>query len=242
MTNRRDFVRYSSAALAALSSPLTWAGEETLLPTRPIPGTNEQLPIVGFGNSPAFQSGDLELTRQLLDILLEMGGAYIDSGLSASETIGTVLRERDANDKVFVGSYVSSTDDVEGRNEINALQKAQGKASLDLVHTRNINHLESSSGIYRQWKNDGLTRYIGVARPNKRFYDQIIRLMNAGVVEFIQINYSMLEPEAAERVLPLAQDKGIAVLINRPFVNGQYFSIVKDSELPAWAADFDCHS
>ena len=242
MTDRRDFIRYASAALAALTSPLIRADQKTQLPTRPIPGTDEQLPIIGFGNSSAFRSGDLDVTRQLLDVFLESGGAYIDAGLSGSETIGRVLSERSANDKVFVGSYIDSTDGTAARDEIEALQKAQGKATLDLVHTRNINHLESNPQVYGQWKDDGLTRYVGVARSNSSFYDQIVRLMNAGSVDFIQVNYSMLEPEAAERVLPLAQEKGVAVLINRPFVNGQYFSIVKEHELPAWAADFDCHS
>ena len=121
MTDRRDFIRYASAALAALTSPLIRADQKTQLPTRPIRGPDEQLPIIGFGNSSAFRSGERDGTRQLRDVFLESGGAYIDAGLSGSETIGRVLSERSANDKVFVGSYIDSTDDTAARDEIEAL-------------------------------------------------------------------------------------------------------------------------
>ena len=95
---------------------------------------------------------------------------------------------------------------------------------------------------FRQWKDAGLTRYIGIARHNVRYYDMMMQLMKSGTVDFIQVNLSPLETDAEERILPMARDLGIAVTINRPFVNGRYFGIVKGQPLPAWAIDFDCTS
>jgi diketogulonate reductase-like aldo/keto reductase len=95
---------------------------------------------------------------------------------------------------------------------------------------------------FQRLKDDGLTRFTGVARSNKRFYSSIMELMNDGALDFIQINYSIMEPEAAEEILPLAQEKDIAVIINRPFINGDFFGMVRGQALPEWAADFDCHS
>ena len=96
--------------------------------------------------------------------------------------------------------------------------------------------------VMRRWKEDGLTRHIGVARQSSKHYGAMMGLMETGTVDFLQVNYSMLETEAADRILPMAMDKGVAVTINRPFINGDYFDIVRGRELPGWAADFDCES
>jgi diketogulonate reductase-like aldo/keto reductase len=245
MINRREFMHCSGAAAATLSLPLSStlnaAGEETL-PARTIPGTDEQLPIIGLGNSQAFQSGNLELSRQLLELFMERGGAYVDSSGAGRFTVGRVMVEKGAEEALFLGNYISATEDKSGRQEIRAVREGQGGGPLDLVHTRNVHDFAAHPGKYRRWKDDGLTRYLGVARPNMRYYEVMMKLMKAGAVDFVQVNYSMLEPEAEERLLPMAQDLGIAVVINRPFINGQYFSLVKDQTLPEWAADFDCET
>ena len=245
MTNRREFFRYSGAVLAALSAQLPHslhAAEQTRLPTRAIPGTGEPLPIVGLGSSKAFTSGDLELSRQLLDIFLEKGGAYVDTSGDGRFTVRQVMRERKAQDKLFLGTYVAATGERAGLEELKSVQEAQGGSPIDLVLTRNVNDFASHPDKFRHWKEQGVTRYVGVARPNKQYYEIMMEMMAAGTVDFVQVNYSMLETEAEERLLPMARDKGIAVLINRPFLNGQYFSIVKGATLPDWAADFDCDS
>ncbi len=245
MTNRRQFFRYTGAAVAALSTQLPHslpAAEQTRLPTRAIPGTGEPLPIIGLGSSKAFTSGDLELSRQLLDIFLEKGGAYVDTSGAGRFTVRQIMRERKAQDKLFLGTYVAATEERAGLEELRSVQEAQGGSPIDLVLTRNVNDLASHPDKFRRWKEQGVTRYVGVARPNKQFYEIMMEMMAAGTVDFVQVNYSMLETEAEERLLPMARDKGIAVLINRPFLNGQYFSIVKGATLPEWAAEFDCHS
>jgi diketogulonate reductase-like aldo/keto reductase len=245
MKNRREFIQYTGATLAAISTPLpliSQAMQETRLPTRPIPATGEPLPIIGLGNSEAFQSGDLELSRQLLEIFMGKGGAYVDTSGPGRFTVGKIVREKKAQDEMFLGTYISSTDAEEGIGEIKKVQEAQDVTALDLILTRNVNDMASNPDKFRSWKEDGLTRHLGVARPNSSFYEAMMKFMESGVVDFVQVNYSMLETAAEQRLLPMAQDKGIAVIINRPFINGQYFSIVRGHELPEWAAEFDCHS
>lgn len=244
MTNRREFIKVTGAAIAAMSGlPLSvYANSKLRLPTRKIPGTNESLPIIGLGNSVAFQSGNLKLSRQLIDIFMKKGGAYIDTLGPSRFTVGQIMQEKNAHKALFLGSYISAIEKSAGRKEIKSIQKAQGGGVLDLVLTRNIDHFTTNADMYRRWKDEGLTRYIGVARHNKSFYDSMMKLMTSKKVDLIQVNYSMLELEAEQRLLPMARDKGIPVVINRPFINGKYFSLVKGKTLPKWAAEFDCYS
>ena len=127
-------------------------------------------------------------------------------------------------------------------NEIHQAQLAQGKKNLDLVQMRSLDHFDQQWSKLLQWKEAGLTRYVGFAKSHRNYYEPMMTLMETGTADFIQVNYSMLEPEAADRVLPLAHDQGVAVVINRPFVNGQYFSLVSGRQLPEWAQEFDCDS
>jgi aryl-alcohol dehydrogenase-like predicted oxidoreductase len=128
------------------------------------------------------------------------------------------------------------------RATIAALAEAQGKTALDLIHTRNLAAFRRQHESYAALKRDGHVRFIGIARSGQQTHAEIGRLVVDGLVDFIQVNYSLLEPEAAERLLPLAADTGVAVVINRPFINGNYFSYVRGHELPTWAAEFDCES
>lgn len=245
MTNRREFIRCTSAALAVLSAqfPMTLqAAHPEQLPSRLIPGTSESLPVIGLGNADVFQSGNLDVSRELLDILLDKGGAYVDTSGKGRYVVGRIMREMNARDKLFLGTYVGASGEKGGREDLLSVQEAQGGGALDLVLTRNLRDFAAHPDKFRRWKDAGLTRYVGVARSSKRYHKTMMKLMVAGSVDFVQVNYSILEPEAAETLLPMAQDKGVAILINRAFVNGKYFSIVKGQALPAWAAEFDCHS
>lgn len=243
MTNRRDFLRYSAAAAIAASTPLpAFAEQVRTLPRRAIPGTDESLAVVGYGNSSAFRQGDVELSRELIGLFLEYGGSYVDTSGSSRDTVGRIMREQGAHEQMFLGTYIEGEDLQSMRDEIARVLDVQGGDSLDLVLSRAPIDFGERRDQYQQLKEDGLTRYTGVARSNKRFYSSITELINDGAVEFIQVNYSMMEPGAADEILPLAQEKDIAVIINRPFINGEYFGIVRGQSLPEWAADFDCDS
>lgn len=243
MTTRRTFIQYTGAAAAALSAPLSissCAADGLRMPTRSIPGTDEVLPIVGLGNSAAFREEDVETTRNLLEVFTSHGGSYIDAGGSTGPFVSRVADQLGVRGSLFLGNYVDPKPIDALRAELQATAKAQGTDALDLIHTRDVAAYGAQSEQFRKVKDEGLTRYVGIARSGKQNFDAIMQLIERKVVDFVQINYSLVEPEAADRLLPLAMDKGVAVNINRPFINGQYFSIIKGHTLPEWAADFDC--
>jgi aryl-alcohol dehydrogenase-like predicted oxidoreductase len=143
---------------------------------------------------------------------------------------------------LFLGNYIDLGAETDMRKQIAGIAKAQGKSALDLTHTRDLGGFRSGHDTYRALKEEGLVRFIGVARSGAQNFDAMGRLIEDGLVDFIQVNYSLLEPEAGERLLPLAADNGVAVSTSRPFINGNYFGIVRGHELPEWAAEFDCYS
>lgn len=243
MINRRQLLHYAGAAGFAVSArAAAFAAGHDRLPRRKIPGTDETLAIVGYGNATPFGEGQMDVSKELVNILLERGGSYIDTSGRARQTIGKIMNERHAQDELFLGTYISGEDLNSMRQEARAVLDVQGGNSLDLVITRAPVDLGERREQFEQLKEDGLTRYVGVGRYNQRFYPAIMKLMDDGAVDFIQINYSIMEPEAANEIIPLAVEKKIAVLINRPFINGDYFGMVRGQQLPEWAAEFDCES
>jgi diketogulonate reductase-like aldo/keto reductase len=241
MTSRRDFMRLAGGAAIVASMPVS-AQQPPLLPQREIPGTNEALSIIGLGNSQAFRNGDAKVAGELLQLYVERGGRYVDVGGSSAGFVGQLGKEMGAIEQLFFANYIDPAEASAMRNEVTDLAAAQGKAALDLVHTRDLEGFRLQHDAYREMQEDGLVRFIGVARTGKPNYGSIEQLIRDGLVDFIQVNYSMLEPEAAESLLPLAMEEGIAVAISRPFMNGNYFSVVEGHELPGWAAEFDCES
>ncbi len=243
MLNRREFLGISGGAVVVASLPMSsLAGKQAKIPARLIPGTDEKLPVIGLGNSQSFRNEDMSAAANLIDIFLEHGGGYVDAGGVSAMVVGRIAQDKNASDKLFIGNYLDPKDGEAMHSEAISVAKGQGKDALDLVHTRNLAEYRSQHDRYLRMKEDGLVRYIGVARTGAQSFDAIGQLVEDGLVDFIQINYSLVEPEAAERLLPLAADKGVAVSISRPFINGRYFGMISGMELPEWAAEFDCQS
>lgn len=240
MIDRREFLQIAGAH--AMLATLPAMAKRRVLPTRPIPRTMEPMAVIGLGNSRAFIDGDVETSSNLLSVFLEHGGSYVDVSGSSRFTVGKIIHDRKAQKKTILGNYLSGGDAKGLRSEIAELQKVQGKGPIDLAMTRDVEDLARRTDEFAALKAEKLARYVGIGRPNKRFYPGIMNLIKKDVVDFIQVNYSMMEPEAAERILPMAKDNGVAVVINRPFINGDYFGIVRGHELPEWAAEFDCDS
>lgn len=208
---------------------------------RRIPGTDESLSVVGLGNSNAFRQRDFEKSQALLKTYFERGGRYVDCSGDGALLVASTARSLGHGSDLFVGAYFSGGDADASEAAAAQLRATTGKKSLDLMHTYpedGVPHWD----VFRRWKDEGLTRYIGLARHNVRYYDMMMKVMGTGSLDFLQVNLSPLETDAEDRILPMAMDKGVAVTINRPFVNGRYFSIVKGHELPAWAVEFDCTS
>lgn len=243
MTSRRDFLKTSGAVALSTAMPgLTLAHDQPEIHSRPIPGTDDALPMVGLGNSRVFQDGDLEATRELIELFTSYGGSYVDTLGPSRFTVASVMQAHDLQSQLFVGTYLGTVQYEAMSAELERVRAAQGKDVLDLVLTYDFKEILADPERYLRLKEAGLTRYVGAARHKLEFHEPMMQLMDMGVVDFIQVNYSLLEPEAGETVLPMAQDKGVAILVNRAFVNGDYFDVVRGRELPEWAAEIDCES
>jgi len=243
--NRREFIRDAGAVGAVLSLPNAIAAqavETARMPLRPIPSSGELLPIVGLGNSQSFRDGDYENSRKLLDILIGHGGSFVDSWSSIQEILGRYMHEHDAKSKLFLANNIGATSAQDSGAAIRYAKETQGKAVLDLLQLPNPGDFDKQWRLTRDAKEQGHARYIGIAISRSSYYDLVESLINGGTADFVQLNYSMLEPESGDKLLPLAREKGVAVVVNRPFINGQYFPLVRDKTLPSWAAEFDCQS
>ena len=244
MHDRRSFIRHTTIAASLTAWPASWlaaASDQQTLPRRAIPGTGESLPVIGLGNSNAFRRGDMTASMALIKLFHQHGGAYIDCSGGSRFVVASAADSLGIGKDLFLGAYFVGDDEATMRREIAGLLKLTGKKQLDLVHSY-PEFAEPNWDLFRKWKDEGLTKYIGVARHHESYYDTMMKMMATGTVDFLQVNYSMLETAADRQVLPMALDKGVAVTINRPFINGDYFSLVRGHELPEWASEFDCHS
>lgn len=242
MIDRRIFFQYVGAQALLSAIPAVAAVKSTKIETRLIPGTTEPLAIIGLGNSKAFRYNDVALSTQLLNVFLDHGGMYIDVSGSSRTTVGKIVSDRNAQRHTLLGNYLSGQNESELRAEIAELQSVQGDGAIDLTMSRSAANLKRQASEYRALKADGLIKFVGIGRSHQHFYPSMMNLIENEIVDFIQVNYSIMEPEAADRILPMAMDNGIAVVINRPFMNGDYFKIVKGHQLPDWAAEFECES
>ena len=129
-----------------------------------------------------------------------------------------------------------------GVEQLRASQEKLKTETIDLMQSHNLAGVKSMLPVMREWQQDKRLRYIGITTSRNAQFSEVLKLLNKEKLDFLQVNYSLVDREAAERILPLAQDKGVAVLINVPFGRGRLFNAVGDQPLPAWAADFDCGS
>ncbi len=161
----------------------------------------------------------------------------------ASETIlGQLMAELDNRGRLIIATKI------EKKDRTGSLERMEGSLVklqtpvLDLVQSHQMNGAENTLPVMREWREDGRVRYIGITTSDTDTHPRMLDLMNKESMDFIQVNYSLSNREAADDILPLAIDKGIAVLINIPFARGQLFKAVADRPLPDWTADFDCES
>lgn len=244
MRNRRHFTRDAALMAALLISPVSWSkvsAEKRKLPRRPIPGGELSLPVIGLGNSNAFRQNDIPGSTALLKLLHEKGGAYVDCSGSSRYVVAKAASSLRIGPDLFLGNYFVGDDESAMREDITRLLRLTGKEKLDLAQSY-TEYSEANWHMFKQWKEEGLTTHIGTARHNVKYYESMMKMMASGTLDFLQVNYSPLETAADQNVLPMALERGVAVTINRPFINGNYFSHVKGHKLPEWAKEFDCES
>ncbi len=223
------------------------AAAEAQLPARPIAGTDESLPVVGLGSTKPVRhiaeagTGPLE---RVIGMLMRYGGRVVDTSprpAELDEQFGLVL-QRPALRELFVAAKVKVEGREEGIASMRQTRELFGRDPLDLMQIESMIDYETQWPTLKAMRDRGEVRYIGVTVAHERLYEQLEAFMKSERPDFVQLNYSVMEPSAEERLLPLAADLGIAVLVNGPFMNGEYFGFVQGREVPEWAGEFDCES
>ena len=242
---RRMALRLLAAAAAA---PIRAASAESLLARR-IPSSGELLPALGLGTWRTFDVGAGAVERaplkEVLVAFVALGGRVVDSSPmygTAETVVGDLASELGVADKLFLATKVWTTGREAGVGQMEQSFRHLRARRLDLMQIHNLLDWRAQLRTLRDWKAAGRLRYIGVTHYTAGAHDELERVLRAEPLDFVQVNYSPGEREAERRILPLAHDRGVAVLVNRPFAEGGLFQRMRGQSLPAWAADFGAES
>ena len=237
-----------TAAAAAGAGPSGAAAAGPLL-QRPIPSSGERIPAIGLGTWRTFDVGAGASVRgPLKDVLqrfVELGGRVLDSSPmygTAESVAGDLAAEAKLADTLFWATKVWTSGAAAGVTQMEQSLARLRVARLDLMQIHNLLDWRAHLTTLRAWKAAGRVRYIGVTHYTAGAYDELERVLRAEPLDFVQVNYSIGEREAERRILPLARERGVAVLVNRPFTEGGLFQRVRSTPLPAWAAELGCES
>ena len=246
--SRREFVQVGLTTGVALAVPPRAGGQATVMPTRPVAATGEGIPVIGLGTSDEFDrmpADGGEGLRGVIRTLREHGGTLIDTAPiygNSESVLGQLLAELNLADEVFLSTKIREFGAVAGSNSVARSEERLGKRPLDLIMVHDLVDVQTQLRNLREAKDAGRVRYIGITTSRVRRFPEIEALIESGSLDFIQVNYSVTDTVAEERVIPAAVDHGVAVMINRPFGDGRYFRAVGGRELPPWAAEFGCES
>ncbi|MBI2276076.1 MAG: aldo/keto reductase [Dechloromonas sp.] len=215
--------------------------------TRPVPSTGVRLPIVGIGTN-RFGSGVPAYFARLRDTLTafaKLGGQVVDTAPAYGDSesvIGAILAETGLRDRLFLATKVGRESAAEGRASLAQSFAALGSRRLDLVQLHSLRGVETVLPVLREQQAAGNIGHLGITTSNDSQYAEMEAIMRRERLDFIQVDYAVGNRGAAERLLPLAADRGMAVLVNLPFGRGAQFRAVGQRPLPEWAAEIDCTS
>ena len=233
---RRDF---AAVAGGFLLSTKAVAQTETPLLTRPIPGSGERIPAVGLGTAYVFDEND-EATRSKADAVVQAlvnnGGRLIDTASTygdAESVLGEVTATAGLRDKLFIATKLESPDSQELKRSLARLKTA----SVDLLQLHNVRSKQQSLQRFRDWKKQGVCRYVGITSTFRRDYPAVEAVLEREKPDFVQIDYSLDNRRAEKTILPLAAEIRAGVLTALPYGNGRLFRAVHGKELPDWARD-----
>jgi diketogulonate reductase-like aldo/keto reductase len=216
---------------------------------RAIPSSGEKLPVIGLGTWQSFDVGTSTAERapleEVLGAFVTFGGRVIDSSPMygrAEGVAGDLAAKLGLHDRLFLATKVWTTGKEAGVQSIERSFELMKTKRMDLMQVHNLVDVQTHLATLREWKEQGRIRYIGITHYTASSHDDVVRVLQREKVDFVQINYSVREREAEERVLPVAQERGVAVIVNRPFGGGNLFSRVRDKALPDFASEIGCES
>ena len=231
----------------ALIQPRFGLAQNRPFVTRPIPSSSEALPVVGLGSWITFNVGNDRVARDsCADVMrnfFDAGGRMIDSSPmygSSQEVIGYGLQKLGKPPRTFSADKVWISSGSAGRAQIEKSRERWGVAKLDLVAVHNLLSWQEHLPTLFAMKAAGQIRYVGVTTSEGRRHPEIEEIMRRQPLDFVQVSYSAVERDVEARILPLARDRGIAVVVNRPFREGALIRSVKRQPLPPWASEADC--
>ena len=236
----------SAHAQPAPSAPAP-ASPLSELVTKPIPSSGEHLPVIGIGTARRFDVGPVEAERaplrEVLRELPRLGGRVVDTAPSyghAETVLGELMAELGNRDELFIATKVGA-----GRNgreagiaEMESSMRRLRTDRFDLLMVHNLAGIDDMLPVLREWKAAGRIRYLGMSTSFERQYADFIAVMEREELDFIQVDYAIDNRSAEERILPLAADRGMAVLTNLPFGRGRVFQAFRDRPVPDWAAEY----
>ena len=242
--SRREFSKTAFAAGALLvgGGPAAFAGPAGVI-RRPIPSTGEMIPIIGLGTNRYGVGGSEEARAPLKEALArfhEWGGTVIDTAPSyrtSESVLGDLMAELSMRDDMFVATKVDKEDPGDVVGQIRDSQSKLRTESFELIQVHNVRYWQTSLPVLRDWKEKRLVKYTGITTSRSSEYEELEKAMKAEEMDFVQLNYSLEQRGSAERLLPLAADRGIAVIVNRAFGGGRIFKAVGDQPLPNWAKE-----
>ena len=249
--DRRDVLRTLVAAGtgAAIGGRLMGAEDVPAKITRPIPKSGERLPVIGLGTSKVFDVGatadERGPVRDVLLGLVEAGGSVVDSSPMygrAEAVVGGIVAEAGLRKSLFLASKVWTQGHDAGVEQVETSLRQMSGGRMDLMQVHNLVDVKTQLATLRKLKEGGRVRYVGVSHWKASAHAELEKTLREEALDFVQLNYSIVEREAEVRLLPLAADRGVAVLVNRPFAQGGLFDKVKGKPVPDWAASFDAAS
>ncbi len=247
---RRQFLKSTAAATLAYSllSQIT-TGSESRVIKKTIPSSAERLSVIGLGTSRTFNVSDsadsISPLVEVIQTFFDRGGQLIDSSPmygNAESVTGALLDRVKNKQSLFTATKVWTNGKDEGTRQMQRSMQRMGVDHIDLMQIHNLRDWQTHIETLVDWKARGKIRYIGITTSHGRYHKDLEAIMRQQPLDFVQFSYNILDRAAEQRLLPIAQEKGIATLINRPYQRGSLFRLVKGKPLPEWAAEIDCVS
>jgi aryl-alcohol dehydrogenase-like predicted oxidoreductase len=245
--SRRQVLKAGIGVGASLFLPSTGFAQAGPLIQKKIPSTGETLPVIGLGTARRYEDITSEAERApLRETFREfkaLGAKVIDTAptYGAAETVvGDLVSELKIRDSLFIATKVSTRGRESGLAQLDQSFKRLRIPKIDLIAVHNLRDTQTHLRTLREWKQAGRIRYVGITTSSDNQYPEFEKTMKAEALDFIQVDYALDNRDAGERILPLAADRGMAVMVNLPFGRGRLFNAVQGKKLPPWASEFDC--
>jgi diketogulonate reductase-like aldo/keto reductase len=249
---RRQMLKNLAAAMIAFSLPeqgLSMTDVHEKMHTRLIPATREPLPVVGCGTYRTFDVGATPEQRapllEVLKVLFAAGGSVIDTSPmygAAEHVVGDLLAQTQNRSSAFFATKVWTSGKQAGLDQINRSFELLQDRRIDLIQVHNLLDWKVQLSTLRDLKSVGRIRYIGITHYSASAFAEVESVLRSETLDFLQINYAMNDTAVERRILPLAADRGVAVIVNRPFGGGGLLGELRNRPLPSWAQEIDCQS